>query len=1053
MLFLKWNIKFLCRYLELEETQSIAVEIFSWIVQNISPSSLNSVAQYICLAICRATSGNTYTEQFRRLLNDMYSLMDGNSRQYWLVCFSNSISDGRAKEAVLNDDLHIRIVLMTTALEHHIVIPHILKNINERVLESYTRGLSCFDAFKIALLKYHVESEAEMALFGELRHNLIVTSGGNVSETQKYSSSSAYQFILDYLYNSFFSDSQVIAEIAFKVFCVFSSSPDVAPAYKQMPSAIQECTRPFKKEGVVKTPLDKQIFDCDWHESIPNEVWLANLIYGMIDTFLAEESVSLLKPMVSVDHRFSIAILPHLFVLVLYNQSIIKQHAVRILTKKINSFFSNVMENDIFIVKTLLRSIYFVEEQNPDPSRPILDLDCTCLANLSIEYGYYCECLAWIERRTITHGLVERGSIGGLLMKIYDGIGDDDGYEGALTLLEIGKMPIAELSLEIAMHEKKWNSVWKRQDALLQTNPQASNDTLLRSMASSNSFSTLELASRNQRFPNENDDGYHALWRLSRWSNLDIMDGSAPNYTHNQAIFRFLKAFELSSSDSALRNGLDRHIGMISDHLVTNADYINNAMYLEIFEALHFHLDKSEEAQWLICRWDQRILAIKELLTFAQLQSLYYMRSQLLWTMVCGNSDVPASPLAQYFERHIQMLFNTAIIESDEICARNSLAIMKKMVGGSIAYSDLLQFDCSVEWTFGEKKIALKYLKTLIGSPELSNDRLISVLHKCGKWSMELKVESPLVIMGEYLLRATAMAIKANHDIGNYAFDLALYSDQIFSDSSGRYHTRSRQELLIQQQELVQLRTISRNQTDSTSRYLNRMQTQVTAELLELDKIEAEMDMYLVYAIENYLLSLSHWDSNLELSILRVCSLWLSHTENTRVNAIVDKMYRKIPSRHFLVVFYQLLAVLVGRSDHESQFCRLLLSLLEGPIVEYPYHTLMFIIGLKNGSGSQTMIETLLKRVALPKIVVEIELLFEGYINLANCAIPGKGARSKSFEIKRSSLLLQEYVNIPVLTANQPVSRQRSDYIFTEKIENRYSLAGGIILLSRNSCP
>jgi phosphatidylinositol kinase/protein kinase (PI-3 family) len=242
---------------------------------------------------------------------------------------------------------------------------------------------------------------------------------------------------------------------------------------------------------------------------------------------------------------------------------------------------------------------------------------------------------------------------------------------------------------------------------------------------------------------------------------------------------------------------------------------------------------------------------------------------------------------------------------------------------------------------------------------------------------------------------------------------------------------------------------------------IRRIEKQIDLEKQMVETMIEEQQGYIQKSVLNYLKVLETSDYKNEYSIFRVLSLWFSNSMNENINSIMDEYLQKIESRKFIDLMYQLSARLVSQDPDQSEFYKILLKLVLRVVLDYPFHTLSYIITLKNVSkdkrGSQIsskavklFLEEVKKSRALHQIAYQMDTLFSAYIETAY-QVPPKNALkdpSKQSTLESGSALLKINADcrMPVVTACQelPAPKDYSGGITIVKFESKYTIPGGI---------
>jgi ataxia telangiectasia mutated family protein len=228
----------------------------------------------------------------------------------------------------------------------------------------------------------------------------------------------------------------------------------------------------------------------------------------------------------------------------------------------------------------------------------------------------------------------------------------------------------------------------------------------------------------------------------------------------------------------------------------------------------------------------------------------------------------------------------------------------------------------------------------------------------------------------------------------------------------------------------------------------------------EIRRQEKEMYEFLNLSVENYLSTLQSTETKWDMCVFRILSLWFAHTsQDSGINTRIANFIKRIPSRKFLVVMYQLSARILTVNSGEEEFQDVLTRVLEKMCTDHPYHCLYQIIALtnterlrqKSGFKEPPNSSTLLARLKQkrPSIVQRLEFMCNGYMSLAADPIPKTTKnKDKKIPIKMGNPLLRanDLQSIPPITMDLPVDDTLGykDIPTIVRFDGTYWIPGGI---------
>ncbi|CAF90921.1 unnamed protein product, partial [Tetraodon nigroviridis] len=309
--------------------------------------------------------------------------------------------------------------------------------------------------------------------------------------------------------------------------------------------------------------------------------------------------------------------------------------------------------------------------------------------------------------------------------------------------------------------------------------------------------------------------------------------------------------------------------------------------------------------------------------------------------------------------------------------------------------------EAQVFWAKGDQELALGLLRRIVSNLEETvdlNPALVPVytesLRLCGNWLAETCLESPGVILENYLERALEVI---QRDGGSHqdarllrqrteAFlSLARFSDmqyQIIGKYMSSSEFENKQALLQKAKEEVGLL----REHNVVGRYTTKVQKELELDEKALSNLQADRRRFLCKAVENYVQCLEEGEEH-DTWVFRLASLWLENGHVAAVNATMEVRdvpskarpprpggwlltpsfavflppqngVKKIPSHKFLPLMYQLAARMGTKTVSEDRgFHGVLFELISRACLEHPHHTLFIILALVNANKDKAFCE------------------------------------------------------------------------------------------------
>ncbi|KAM3615619.1 uncharacterized protein V6R79_005129 [Siganus canaliculatus] len=402
--------------------------------------------------------------------------------------------------------------------------------------------------------------------------------------------------------------------------------------------------------------------------------------------------------------------------------------------------------------------------------------------------------------------------------------------------------------------------------------------------------------------------------------------------------------------------------------------------------------------------------------------------------------------------------------------------------------------EAQVFWAKGEQGLALGLLRQMINNLEEKVDMNPAVapvytecLRLCGNWLAETCLESPGVILEKYLERAVEVI---EEDSGIHAdsrlqsqrtqafLSLARFSDAQYQ-SIDKYMNSSefenKQALLEKAKEEVDL---MRQRKVTSNRYTIKVQRELELDERALSNLQADRQRFLCKAVENYIQCLEEGEEH-DTWVFRLASLWLENADVKKINDMMKKGVKKIPSYKFLPLMYQLAArmgtKMAAGPTEDTGFHDVLNDLICRACLEHPHHTLFIIFALVNANEDENFCKSRLSKsnrqqpsafdlersVVAKKIITTvrkkkgqmirgIERLCNAYITLAYMDASKHKTEKKAIPIPADQPIMQikdlDEVVIPTMEIKVDPSGSYENLVTIRSFMPQYHLAGGVNL-------
>ncbi|XP_040282187.1 serine-protein kinase ATM [Bufo bufo] len=699
-------------------------------------------------------------------------------------------------------------------------------------------------------------------------------------------------------------------------------------------------------------------------------------------------------------------------------------------------------------------------------------------------------------------------SLQDLMMDIYRSIGEPDSLYGCGG----GKMLHPLARIRTYEHEAKWGKALVTYDLETNLTPatrQAGIMQALQNFGLCHMLSTYlrGLEHENPEWSSELQEiHFQAAWRNMQWDQSPSYKNDAAGPGYHQSLY------------CAIQSLRDKEFPSFHDH-------IKFARVKEVEELCKGSLESVYSLYPTLCR----LQAVGELanagqmfsraITEHQLKDLYMkwqqqsqllkdsdfgfqepvlaLRSVILETMLekdVSNQDC----FNQILTKHLMELSRVSRLANNTQLPEKAMFQIKQHNSAQFLVSEWQLEEAQVFWAKKEQSLALGLLRQMVdkleaNSFEVENDpslQLIYVdcLRLCGNWLAETCLESPTIIMQNYLEKAVEVA--EGYSTGSCdrlqegrmkAFlSLARFSDaqyQRIDNYMKSSEFENKQALLAKAKEEVEL---MRQHKVQANRYTVKVQRELELDECAISALKEDRKHFLCTAIRNYISCLVSGEEH-DMWIFRLCSLWLENSALSEVNSIMKKDSQKIPSYKFLPLMYQLAARMGTKKMGRQDFHEVLNNVISQTSLDHPYHTLFIILALANANKDDLLMKSeVVKRGRLSKnapkkisqtdedrmeaasnivntirkhrahMVRDVERLCDAYIILANMDANQWKAQRKAIPIPSDQPItklknLQDVV-IPTMELKVDPSGKYENLVTITSFKPEFRLAGGLNL-------
>ncbi|GLD57106.1 serine-protein kinase ATM [Lates japonicus] len=598
---------------------------------------------------------------------------------------------------------------------------------------------------------------------------------------------------------------------------------------------------------------------------------------------------------------------------------------------------------------------------------------------------------------------------------------------------------------------------------------------------------------------------FQAAWRNTQWDCelSERGDKSTPGF--HESVFCSLQALrdkEFSIFDETLKQARGAEVEELCrgsleavSSLYPALRNLQSIRELESVKQLFSRPFSDVTLRDVCCQWRQhsQLLADSD---FALVEPILAVRSVAQQTLMSRVGDPDSTQyLSSVFTDHLMELCRLARKAGNTQRAERAVFQMKQL-SGSWASSPVSSWqleEAQVFWAKGEQGLALGLLRQMIQNLEEKvdlNPALAPVytecLRLCGNWLAETCLESPGVILENYLERAVeviegesgVLDSRLQSQRTEAFLSLARFSDAQYQ-SIDKYMNSSefenKQALLQKAKEEVDL---IKERKVTSNRYTIKVQRELELDEKALSNLQSDRQRFLCKAVENYIQCLEQGEEH-DTWVFRLASLWLENADVKAVNDMMKKGVKQIPSYKFLPLMYQLAArmgtkMATGIAE-DTGFHDVLSDLICRASLEHPHHTLFIIFALVNANKDENFCRSRLSKSAprqpsqfdlersdvarkiinmirkkRGEMIRGIERLCDAYITLAYMDASKHKTEKKAIPIPADQPIMQikdlDQVVIPTMEIKVDPTGCYDNLVTVRSFMPQYHLAGGVNL-------
>ncbi|XP_030331993.1 serine-protein kinase ATM isoform X1 [Strigops habroptila] len=701
-------------------------------------------------------------------------------------------------------------------------------------------------------------------------------------------------------------------------------------------------------------------------------------------------------------------------------------------------------------------------------------------------------------------------SLQDLLMDIYRSIGEPDslyGCGGGRVLQPLARIRTYE-------HEAVWEKALVTHDLEASLSPSTHQAGIIEALQNFGLCHTLSMYLKGLEYENTEwsaelqEIRYQAAWRTMQWGHISSVKDEAGRPGYHKSLYDALQSLrdkEFSAFYDSLKDARVNEVEELCKGSLESVYSLYPTLCrlqligeLENIGLLFSRSVTTQQLNDIYWKWQRQSQLLKDS-DFCFQEPVMALRTVVLEILLeKENENAKRECIKDILTKHLVELSRLARTAKNTQLPERAMFQIKQHNPTGYGVSEWQLEEAQVFWAKKEESLALNILKSMIKKLDadwfqVENDPRLKLIYTeclrlCGTWLAETCLENPAVIMQKYLEKAVEIASSHSGDSGEElkkgkmkAFlSLARFSDSQYQRIENYMKSsefENKQTLLKKAQEEV---ILFKECKAETNRYTLKVQRELQLDECAIHALTEDRKRFLCKAVENYISCLLSGEEH-DMWIFRLCSLWLENSGVGRVNELMKKNAKKIPSYKFLPLMYQLAARMGTKLMGGLGFHEVLNNLIARISLDHPHHTLFIILALANANKD----ELLTKRNAIrrnelmknaPKeisqldvdrmeaasniinivrkrrvrMVRDIEALCDAYIILANVdATPWKSER-KAISIPANQPIVKlkdlDDVVVPTMEIKVDPTGQYENLVTIKSFKPEFRLAGGVNL-------
>ncbi|KAK0178060.1 hypothetical protein PV328_002041 [Microctonus aethiopoides] len=831
--------------------------------------------------------------------------------------------------------------------------------------------------------------------------------------------------------------------------------------------------------------------------------WITNITCSILDCMVNFYS-SCLKPICKLNTEFCEMILPYLICIIISADEYMASEVYNCINQFFNKYFDSSikLQNTIYSneqkkmgcfshesVKCMLNIVNFIRIQSDNDLALKLNylhiakaaqycsayftsvLYAELFCQIKLQQTYRSDGISIIDHIYETHPN-EGKSLQHILREAFVQIGEPDSIHGC----GLSHLKDPKSRMQHYIHVQQWDKVMISQDVELSSGCPLTSDLAKALRHSGLDYLLNRFISTVKDVENVTEYVYETAWRLSDWNIIsnrqpstiehadlfNIINNNDYDFYHYQAL-KYLHA----NDNVAVKESIDMARASIIKSLRNASLECSQTLYPKLLklqmlrELEQLSISKSDEWPSVISHWSQQDLT--NINDFTYIEPILAQR-----IVMCGVKYSTSGSLIMkdaFINLYLELSKCAEQQGYPHIAARSLALLSKERNLPDDVMMQLQYHDALLAWARNDHDIGRYLLRDLINKRELNDNFKARALTIYGNWMAETKSENPQCVIEKYYSKSIELSNNSNDD-GNNLNDTYAALAQFADAQYQQINTYMKTPIFESLKECAEYRhnekpvKLPKSLPKEEEHALKSHKAQDTIDVAEYKNTQSDQKMYLLLAVQNYLMTLQTGDNH-NFLIFRLVSLWLNNTDNNDLNKLFVVHLNNIPTFKFIPLMPQL-APHITNITNANQFKMQIYDLVKRCAEDHPHHTLPILFALMNNYadyeynkmsqpeaterelGAKKLINQLNKSELSP-IITEMNSIANALIMFAYLSFNAK-PQFNSIPLNQKIWKIKNFQHslLPTITLDIRPSGDYKDIVSVYKYDHHFEGVGGV---------